>query len=198
MKLSWNFKFALGTITLVSIIVAGIFLYASQLLGEKDLVQQIDFYQLSGLRQAKILSNKLRETKSDLESKTKPVIADFENWNLYQDEDRVNFASCAGKKTSEFVQQYAGSNNKTVTIDGLSLVITPNYNKYSNDDFLKAYDSAGKTSIGKPGVAVPDSCISGATPVHAYADKILWVEPCEPMFTQCPGALKFVSDFFKK
>lgn len=66
MKLSWNFKFALGTIALVATITGGIFLYAGQLLGESNLSQQIDFYQLTGLRQSKILNNKIRQVRNEI------------------------------------------------------------------------------------------------------------------------------------
>lgn len=67
MKLSWNFKFALGTIAVVTAVCCGIFMYASQLMGDNNLAQQMDFYQLMGFKQARILHKKINTVQVEVQ-----------------------------------------------------------------------------------------------------------------------------------
>lgn len=70
MKFSWNFKFAMATIVLVTFIISGIIIYTDQLIGFSKLEDQIDIYRIAGIRQARILNRKIDDVKEKIGDKS--------------------------------------------------------------------------------------------------------------------------------
>jgi hypothetical protein len=133
----------------------------------------------------------------------------IENWPSYKEiidekEKWVGTDSCGNKEFEAVLMEAKKGSMKIFKLNNaLDLVITPNYNNWTNEEFTNFNDNP--TAI---------CAVGGRYPRYAYSDKLLWVGSCgsgfEPDITspiykewkekqiRCEKASKVVKDFFNK
>lgn len=147
------------------------------------------------------------------QNQTKDNINQIANWSVYQEvTDQSLKANIFGdpnecEQVENFNQEFAdfkkqakqGSIKQFLYNGALNLTITPNYNNWTNDQFLAfGADSGALCSAGGPG------------PLHAYADKLLWSTGCSTGvmpeknapgykdFMKCIETEQMIEDYFSK
>jgi hypothetical protein len=140
-------------------------------------------------------------------------LSQIEDWNLYQeitdkslkanilgDHDECVQVEGFNQEFADFKKQANRGSIKQFLYDGvLSLAITPNYNNWTNDQFLAlSADNGAICSVGH------------LSPVRAYEDKLLWNLPCssgampekdDPTYTdfiKCTEAEQTALEYFSK
>lgn len=138
-------------------------------------------------------------------------LSQIENWGLYQEVKSQSLKASIFSDPDEcaqvegFNQEFAyfkkqanlGSIKQFLYNGVLSLTITPNYNNWTNDQFLAlSSDNGAFCSVGN------------LSPMHAYEDKLLWNLPCssgampgenDPSykdFIKCTEAEQEIVDYF--
>lgn len=93
----------------------------------------------------------------------------IENWSLYQENASVQVGTgkCGNQEFDNFLDQANAGSRKTLNLNGLTLVVTPNYNNWSNEKFV-AFNNDSTAICGA----------GGYYPLHAYSDKLLWRGVC--------------------
>ncbi|MDD5566959.1 MAG: hypothetical protein PHH01_02075 [Patescibacteria group bacterium] len=140
------------------------------------------------------LNSRVVEKNSSLESQ-------IENWSLYQEDPSVvvgGTGDCGSRAFTEFYEQINAGSKKILRLNNaLELVITPNYNQLTNEQFL-AYNEDDQLI-----------CVAGAIyPFRAYTDKLLWKGVCSTgaippensnsyqVFAKCQEADEIVEAYF--
>jgi len=133
----------------------------------------------------------------------------IENWDLYNEIENsenkwVGAGLCENEEFKDVLIKAKSGSMKILKLnDELDLVITPNYKGWSTKKFV-AFNN-DPTAICAAG---------GRYPMHAYSDKLLWVEVCTTGFSpevtssiykewkerqiRCEKARKVVTNFFEK
>ncbi|MDQ5938955.1 MAG: hypothetical protein QG603_489 [Patescibacteria group bacterium] len=105
--------------------------------------------------------------------KTNPIIKQVENFSRYQEitdpAEKYLGEDCANQEFNQFKKiVLSGSMKELILPGGLRVVMTPNYNQWSNEKFLsfntiqpEAFCSAG-----------------GIYPLEAHKDNLLWAGVC--------------------
>ncbi|MBI5071805.1 hypothetical protein HZB93_02855 [Candidatus Falkowbacteria bacterium] len=98
-----------------------------------------------------------------------PVADQVENWSLYQENTGVQVGSgkCSNQEFNSFLDQANSGSRKTLNLYGVILVVTPNYNSWTNEKFV---------GFGNDNTAFCN--VGGFSPLRAYSDKLLWVGGC--------------------
>ncbi|MFH2136265.1 MAG: hypothetical protein ABII19_01330 [Patescibacteria group bacterium] len=120
-----------------------------------------------------------------------PVADQVENWSLYKENTGVQVGSgkCSNQEFNSFLDQANADSRKTLNLNGVILVVTPNYNNWTNEKFV---------GFGNDNTAFCN--VGGFSPLHAYSDKLLWIGGCgtggaapeleEPGYVEKMAALK--------
>ncbi|MFA5413285.1 MAG: hypothetical protein WC348_01975 [Patescibacteria group bacterium] len=122
-----------------------------------------------------------------------PIVDQVENWSLYKENTSVLVGvKCSNQEFNSFIDQANTGSRKTLNLNGLTLVVTPNYNNWTNEKFVGfSNDNTAFCNVG------------GFGPLHAYSDKLLWEggcgggaapEPEEPDYTAKVAALNLCED----
>lgn len=94
----------------------------------------------------------------------------IEDWSLYKqnDEVQVGAGKCGNTKFEVFLDQANSGERRILYLnDTLQLITTPNYNHWTNEDFLAFLsDESAFCSAG------------GIYPLKAYPDRLLWRGVC--------------------
>lgn len=131
------------------------------------------------------------------------VASEIENWSLYKENPNVKVGAgkCGNQEFENFLNRANSGSRKTLVLNGLTLVITPNYDNWSNEEFMDFNnDNTAFCEVG------------GFYPLHAYPDELLWrgacssgagPEPGEPGYAekvaalnQCQDTVNEISIFF--
>lgn len=144
------------------------------------------------------------------QNQTQDNLSQIENWSLYQEitnsnEKFVGAGDCSQAKNfnqefADFKKQASLGSIKQFLYNGvLVLVITPNYDNWTNEKFL-AFNSDGGAICSA----------GGRYPLKAYADKLLWITSCStgvmleedsPAYTdfiKCTEAKQVIEAYFAK
>lgn len=111
-----------------------------------------------------------------------PIADQIENWSLYEENTSVQVGAgkCGNQEFENFLVQANAGSRKTFDLYGLTLVITPNYNNWSNQKFL---------DFNNDNTAICD--VGGYYPLQAYSDKLLWRGVCSGGAGPEPGELGY-------
>jgi len=104
-------------------------------------------------------------------NRERPLTDQIENWSLYQEDSEITVGGtgdCGNAEYTEFFKKVNSGSRKVLLLNNvLELVITPNYEEITNEQFL-AWNS-DDTAI----------CVAGGIyPYYAYKDKLLWKGVC--------------------
>lgn len=120
----------------------------------------------------------------------------IENWSLYQEivdpaDKFVGSGDCGGQEFSQFKQKASlGSIKKLFLPGNLDLIITPNYDNWTNDQFLALIsDSSAICAAG------------GRYPLKAYPDTLLWSGVCSTGVeseNQCQKSAEMINRYYKR
>ncbi|MCX6784418.1 MAG: hypothetical protein NTV81_00585 [Candidatus Komeilibacteria bacterium] len=128
-------------------------------------------------------------------------VAQIENWAEYQEiidlaDKFVGSGDCGSQEFDQFKQKaILGSMKKLSLAGNLDLILTPNYDHWTNNQFLDFLQD--ETAICAAG---------GRYPLRAFSDKLLWVGSCGSgvapgagvaynNFIQCQKSAKMVSEY---
>jgi len=94
------------------------------------------------------------------------LVGQIEDWKSYKVDNEVIVGAdvCNDKAFTAFLKKTNKGDRQVKTVNGVQLVITPNYDNWSNQDFLnkvKSFCSGG-----------------GIYPIAAIKDKLLWSSDC--------------------
>ena len=112
--------------------------------------------------------SRILSTFKFMSSTSVDIIKKVENWSLYTTTSlNVGTGDCGNKDFESFLHRTNNGSKKAQTIDGLTLIYTPNYLNWSNQKFVD-FNKDGTAFCG----------VGGIYPLHAYADKLLWMDNC--------------------
>lgn len=115
---------------------------------------------------------------------TQDVINKLENWSIYKSSTlHVGTGDCGGNEFEGKLNQLNSGMRYSQEINGLILLYTPNYSKWSNEKFVSF--NAGDNNVCGTG---------GIYPLHAYTDKLLWVSSCGGVLPEDPEKAQKVRD----
>lgn len=123
-------------------------------------------------------------------------LAQIESWDKYQEivdsaDKFIGAGDCGGQEFNKFKQQTVLGSMKKITLPGnLDLIITPNYDHWTNNQFLALIsDSNAICAAG------------GRYPLKAYIDKLLWIGVCDTGVeseSQCQKSAEIVNGYYAK